>query len=392
MRVETEYDLSPRLGRGLAALAAVCGAVFLIGAVVDPRHAWVGYLVGFVFATGLALAGVVFLALLNASSAKWAAALRRVPDAMSRAIPVAGAAGLVLLFGVPTLYEWAHESAVRGNPVLEDKSVFLNPVFFAARLVAYFVLWTWTAKRLRDAAPGAGRVARSAFFTAVFAVTFSLASVDWLESLAPEWSSTMFGLVSLSGLALSGVAAATVIAVHLRRAGAWRDVLTDDHLHDLGKLLFAFSMFWAYIWYCQYMLVWYTNMPEETAWYAERREGMWGTLSTIALVLNGLVPFVALLMRGARRSEKTLLRVAMVVLVGRALDLFVIVGPALEAKAPQATALSGTPASPGFVVWEIAPVVGFLALFGLVTLRALARGPAVRASEPGLDYSLHYHA
>ncbi len=389
MRTGTAYDLDPRLARGLAIGAAICGALFLVGLAVDPQHAWVGYLVGFVFATGLALAGSVFLALLNASSSRWAAALRAVPDAMSRAIPVLGAAGLVLLFGVPTLYEWAHESAVHGNHVLEGKAVFLNPVFFAARLVAYFLLWTWAAKRLRDAGPGPGRIGRSALFMAVFAVTFSLAGVDWLASLAPEWSSTMFGLVCLSGLGLSGLAAAIVFSVHLRRSGAWEGVLSEDHLHDLAKVLFGFSMFWSYIWYCQYMLVWYTNMPEETIWYAERREGMWGTLTTLALVLNGLVPFVALLLRRARRSEKTLFRVALVLLVGRAVDLFVIVGPAVDVKTPLAP---GEPASPGFVVWEIAPVLGFLALFGLVTLRALARGPAVRASEPGLDYSLHYHA
>lgn len=389
MRSGTGYELDPRLARGLAIGAAICGATFLAGLAVDPQHAWVGYLVGFVFATGLALAGAVFLALLDASSSRWAAALRCVPDAMSRAIPVLGAAGLVLLFGVPTLYEWAHESAVHGSEVLEAKAVFLNPVFFAARLVAYFLLWTWAARRLRTAPPGASRIGRSAVFMAVFAVTFSLAGVDWLESLSPEWSSTMFGLVCLSGLALSGLAAAVVFAVHLRRSGAWEGVLSEDHLHDVAKVLFGFSMFWSYIWYCQYMLVWYTNMPEETVWYAERREGMWGTLTTISLVLNGLVPFLALLLRRARRSETTLLRVAIVLLVGRAVDLFVIVGPAVDVKTPLAP---GEPASPGFVVWEIAPVLGFLALFGLVTLRALARGPAVRASEPGLDYSLHYHA
>lgn len=388
-RTDTTYELDPRLAQGLAVTAAICGAVFLGGLAVDPQRAWVGYLVGFVFATGLALSGGVFLALLNASSSRWAAALRRVPEAMSRAIPVAGAAGLVLLFGVPTLYEWAHESAVRGNEVLEEKAVYLNPVFFAARLVAFFLLWTWLAMRLRNAPPGASRIVRGAAFMAVFGVTFSLASVDWLESLSPEWSSSMFGLVSLSGLGLSGLAAATIVAIHLRRSGAWHGILTDDHLHDLGKLLFGFSLFWAYIWYCQYMLVWYTNMPEETVWYATRREGMWGSLTTLSLVLNGLVPFVALLFRRARRSETTLLRVALVLLVGRALDLFVIAGPTFDAKAAE---VSGTPGSPGFVVWEIAPVVGFLALFGLVTVRALARGPAVRASEPGLDYSLHYHS
>ena len=378
-----EYRLDPRLARVLAVAAAVGALGFVAGAMLAPERAWSGLLVGFHYVLGLGLAGAVFLALIGCSGARWPAALRRVPEAMSGAIPVAAVAALVLLFGVQTLFEWAHPGAVEHDEILTAKSPYLNAPFLAARTVVSFALWTWTAMKLREAAPGAARVRWGAAFMAVFGVTYSVASVDWLASLEPHWSSTIFAIITLAGLALSGVAAAIVFAVHLRRRGAWEGVLSEDHLHDLAKLLFAFSLFWSYLQYCQYMLIWYTNLPEETSWYVPRLQGMWRSTGALSFVLNGALPFVLLLFRRVRRSEKALLRVAVLVLVGRVAELFFHVGP------PTMKALGPSPwPSP----WEVLPVVGLASLFALVVLQALARGPSVRADEPGLDYSLHYHA
>lgn len=362
-------------------VTGVLGAAgFVAGALVAPERAWAGLLVGFHVVLGLALAGAVFLSLLACSGAKWAAAVRRVPESMSAAIPVAGVAAIVLLFGVSALFEWSHVSVVERDPVLTEKSAYLNAPFLAVRTVVAFVLWTWLAARVRSAAPGASRVRWGAAFMAVFAVTYSWTSVDWIESLEPHWASTIFALTSLAGLALSGIALAIVLAIHLRRRGAWRGVLTDDHLHDGAKLLFAFSLFWAYVQYSQYLLVWYTNIPEETAWFAPRLSGMWWSTGVLAFALNAAVPFVLLLFRRVRRSEKALLRIAALVLVGRIADLFFQIGPPLFGPAPWP--------SP----WEVLPILGMLAFFALAVLRRLERGPSVDGSEPGLDYSLHYHA
>jgi hypothetical protein len=157
-------------------------------------------------------------------------------------------------------------------------------------------------------------------------------------------------------------------------------VLTDEHLHDAAKLLFAFSMFWSYVQYSQYLLIWYTNIPEETAWFAPRLTGMWWSTGVLSFTLNGVVPFVLLLFRRVRRSEKAMLRIAALVLLGRVADLFFQVGPPLFGPAPWPS------------VWEVLPVIGLTAIFALVVLRALSRGTAAEPSEPGMDYSLHYHA
>lgn len=380
MRAGTNYRLDPRAARMLAGAAALGAAGFVAGSFVAPERAWAGLLVGFHFVLALGLAGGVFLSLLACSGARWAAALRRVPEAMSAAIPLAAVAALVLLFGVPRLFEWSHASALEHDALLAEKSAYLNAPFLAVRTVLAFALWIGLAARVRAAAPGAARIRWGAAFMAVFAVTYSWTSVDWLQSLDPHWASTIFALTSLAGLALSGIAMAIVLAVHLRRRGAWRGVLTDDHLHDAAKLLFAFSLFWSYVHYSQYMLIWYTNIPEETAWYESRLHGMWRSTGVVSFALNGALPFLLLLFRRVRRSEEALLRVAALVLLGRVADLFFHVGPPLFGPAPWPSA------------WEVLPLVAMLALFALVVLRRLERGVSVDASEPGLDYSLHHHA
>jgi hypothetical protein len=155
-------------------------------------------------------------------------------------------------------------------------------------------------------------------------------------SLEPHWYSTIYALYTLAGLGCAGLAGGILVLVHLRRSSPMRSYVTDEHLHDLGKLLLGFTVFWVYIWYCQYMLIWYTDLPEETSWYLARKAGTWGSLTAPNLILNWLVPFVVLLPRAAKRSEAVLVRVAWVVLVGHALDLYILAGPPLTPDCPRA--------------------------------------------------------
>ncbi|MCE9637010.1 MAG: hypothetical protein K8T90_15000 [Planctomycetes bacterium] len=375
------YVLEPRVARVLGFTAATGAVAFVVGAIIVPERAWAGLLVGFHYTLGVALAGGVFLALLACSGSRWAAALRRVPEAMSAAIPVAAIPAIVLLFGLQMLFPWArpHGPDDPHAHVIAAKHAYLNPLFLCIRTIVVLVVLTWGARMLRNAAPGAARVRWGAAFMAMFGVLYSIVSVDWLQSLEPWWSSTAFAIITLAGLVLSGLAAAIVLAVHLRRRGAWRGVLHADHVHDLAKLLFGFSLFWSYVQYCQFMLIWYTNIPEETVWYAARMRGMWWSTGLVSFALNGVIPFVVLLFRRARRDESTVLRVAGIVLVGRLADLSFHVGPPLLGPSPWP--------SP----WEVLPVVGLVALLALVVLRAISRGPSVHADEPGLEQSLHYH-
>jgi len=363
---------------GLRGTAIAAAVTFLAGLFISPLRAWAGYLTGFTLFACLALAGAFFLAVLTLVGARWVAPLRPIPEAMASRLPVAGLLGLVLLAGVRILYPWSDTAAVTDDPLLAGKAAYLNFPFFALRLVVFFVLWTWLGLGLARASRrwGEERSARHArasttyacLFLPVFAVTFSLASVDWLQSLEPHWYSSIYALYTLAGLGSSGLALAILLTVYLRR-GPWRTSVSERHLDDLGKIGIALALFWGYIWYCQYMLVWYTHLPEETPYYVLRQTGDWRVLSVLHLILNCAIPFLALLPRAARRSEALLSRVAGVMLVGQWLHLYLLVAPALMGERP----LVG--------IWELAPGIGALALFLYLVLRGLARQPLYRSPE-----------
>jgi len=211
-------------------------------------------------------------------------------------------------------------------------------------------------------------------------VTFSLASFDWLMSREPHWYSTVFAAYQFAGVFLGGLAVLTVLLVALRRAGPLRGVVTDDHLHDVGKLTLAFATFWAYLWYCQHMLIWYGNLPEETAYYVARSRGAWEPLLVLDPLVNWLIPFLALLPRPAKRSEGVMLNVALLLLAGRWLDLYLQVLPPT------------LPDGPAFGPWEAAPVAAAAAAATLVIFRALRRAPLLPAGDPYLVESLHHRA
>jgi hypothetical protein len=351
-----EQPVGGRVHAVLYAVAGVGGALFLIGLLVDPTRAWGGYLIGFHYVSGLALAGALFTAVLALSGARWAGSAALVPRWMARRLPLAAALGAFLLLGIPSLYEWSHAAVVEGDPLLQHKRAWLNPPAFALRMLLYFAAWILASRllvrRSADAGTGRGALLRAAsLFMLVFAIGFSLASVDWLESLDPHWFSTIFALYTLAGLGVSGIGCAIVLVIVLRRAGVLRVERYADLLDDLGKIALGLALFWVYIWYCQYMLTWYTNMPEETGWFLDRMRGPWRVLTPVNLALNWAVPFFALMPRALRRSEQALLRVACVMLVGHAIDLYVIVGPSLHAQDPM------------IGPWELAPLVAAVALF-----------------------------
>ena len=380
--------VSARAQRVLLLVALACAGLFLLGLWREPRRTWGGFLVGFSYFTGLALAGALFLSLATLAGARWFSALRRVPEAMASGLPVALLLGLALVFGVHELYEWSHAAVVAEDPILAGKAGWLNEPAFIARLVVYFALWIALARgmvrasRRRDVSddPAHGRalLRNALLFLPVFAVTFSLASVDWIQSLEPHWFSTIFALVTLAGAATSGLAVGIGVTVLLRRRGGLRDAVGAAHLDDLGRLAIGFALFWAYVWYCQYMLIWYTDMPEETPYYALRMQGGWEVLTWASLALNWAIPFFALMPRAARRNPTVLLRIAGVMLAGQAVHLFLLIAPPLMGTQPR------------IGVWELAPIVGALALFFWVLQRNLAAAPVLPHGDPWLADSLRH--
>ena len=367
------YQAPSKLLKGLLTTAGLGGVLFLLGTMIAPERVWGGYLMGFIYFVGLALAGPLFLSILYLSGARWAGPLRRIPEAMTAALPVGLVLGLVLIMGTHALYEWSHAQVLETDALLRHKSPYLNVFGFSVRLVIYFALWIWIGRkvvarsRMPAVEPGRrrGHIAISALFMAVLSITLSLASVDWIQSLDPHWFSTIFALRTLAGMGCAGTALCILVLVTLRRRGPLRAVVTKDVMDDLGKILLALTLFWAYIWYCEYMIIWYSDIPEETGYYLLRRQGDWSTLLPVNLVVNFGLPFLALMLRAWRRNGVILMRIAALVLVGHALDLFLMIAPPIM----------GAEVHVG--LWELGPLIGALALFTWIFLRAVGRAPLV---------------
>ena len=371
-------------------LAAIGAIIALAGAAAAPDRLWASVLLVGYYILGVGLAGLCFVAIHYTAGATWSVAVRRVAEALAGTLLL----GIVLLgiffFARPQLYAWMNsvDSFFPADPAYDFKRFWLSRSFFFARAAVYVVLWTLFAFGIRrcsrkqdhdgDSRWTRANVRLSAAFLVVFAVTFTLASMDWVMSLEPEWYSTIFGVYNFAGLFQSGLAALILVALWLERRGPLRGVLNDEHLHDLGKLLFAFSVFWVYIWFSQYMLIWYTNIPEETTYFLRRLHGAWFVLFAANLVLNWVLPFFFLLRRDAKRRRTTLARVAAVVLVGRWLDLYLMIFPSVVAETPR------------IGLWELGLTAGGMGCFALVLVWILGRAPVVPVADPQLPESLQY--
>jgi hypothetical protein len=383
---ELSFRAPPSVIALCGGLAVVGGAALAVGLLQSPERAWLNLLLVSYGLLSLGLGGLVFVALQYITGTGWSVALRRVPEAMAAVLPVA-ALGLGIVFlARPSLYPWAAAPADEAEGLSPLRHAWFNQSFFLARAAFYLACWlslglalvSTSRRQDRDGDPARSRtnVRLSAAFLVAFAVTFWLASQDWLMSLDADWSSTMFAVYQFGGLFLGGLAGITLLAACLRWMGPFRNVFVGSHVHDLGKLLFGFSSFWMYLWFCQYMLIWYVNDPEEAVWYTRRLHGGWTPLFFLNVVLNWAVPFVVLLPRVAKQRAGVLAAVSLMVLAGRWLDLYLQILPR-SGGAPLAGA-----------AWEIGLAAGAAGLFALVFFTALRRAALVPLGDPLLPESL----
>lgn len=390
MIAEPTFRLPSTALRFLSFVAIAGAAVFIAGLFVAPDRIWPNMLLAGYYVTGLGVAGACFLGLTYVTNAGWSAALKRVPEAMTGMLPVAAAVMLLLAFGIHTLYEWSHESVIAADKLLQGKTSWLNAPFFIVRIAVYFLIWfglAWAMvrySRLQDETGDIDLTRKNVRIAAIsliaFAITYCLASFDWIMSLEPHWYSTIFGLYNLSGMLVSGLSMITILVILLRRNGVFEHIITEEHLHDLGKLIFAMCTFWMYIWFSQYMLIWYANIPEETTYFILRESGSWLTFSVLNVIFNWAIPFAVLLSHKAKRNEGLMLKICILLLIGHWVDLYWMIMPPFMKAAPR------------FSIWEVGPLAGLIAVFFIVTLRTLARRKVVPVNDPMLVESLHYHS
>jgi hypothetical protein len=361
------------------------------GLYFDPLRTLAHVLIASYIWLALALAGAVFLALHYVTKAGWSVAIKRVPESMAATLPYAALTFLVVLILVHApLYGWAGHTTAEGEPALTPGKVFwLSPLFFLLRAAFLLTIWVVLSRRLitlshrqdqdGDARLNLAGLRAGAQFLVVFALTFSLASFDWFMSLEPHWASTIYGVYGFGGLFCMGLSTITLLTIWLKRRGSFGHAVTENHLHDLGKLLLAFCTFWAYIWLCQYLLIWYANIPEETVYYKDRHTGAYAVAEGVNLALNWALPFFLLLPRGTKRNERALRAVAGLVLVGGWVDLFTRVLPAVS------------PNSALLVPLHLGPLALVVPIMLFSVSATLHRAPLIARGDPLLIESLHLH-
>ncbi|TWU21790.1 hypothetical protein [Bythopirellula polymerisocia] len=376
------------LSRRLALLAIVSAITLAIGAAISPVRTWSNLLIINFYLVTLGLGGALFIALTYVCNASWNVSFRRVPEALAVLLAPVGLGLLAVLALGREHYDW-HPHGTGDAGTFWFKEMWCNSTFWFGRAAVYVSLWILlsralvTVSRRQDNTGTLGLTIAnkrlSALFLFVYAVTFSLASCDWLMLLEPLWFSTIWGVYNFAGMVQAVLATMIVLALVLRSRGPLRRIFTDDHLHDLGKLLLGFSCFWMYIWFSQYMLIWYTNIPEEASYFIPRMQGAWGPIMVVNIVLNWIAPFLFLLPRPCKRSESVMMKVAVIVLIGRWVDLYVMVFP---------TTMGDWPV---FGLWELAGGCLLIGTFGWLFFRSFAKAAPVPSADPLLGESLHYH-
>lgn len=374
----------------LEKLALPVGGVFLLacgaGFAMDRGQFLRSWLFGLLFWLGIAV-GSLGLAMLNQlTGGLWGAVPRRFHEAAARTVPYLGVLFVPLLLGAAAIYPWAAPEAAQ-DALIQKKAAYLNVPFFAARAVLYFVIWTVLAYLLsswsagQDQAPDAARGARlrglSGLGLVILSAATTFAAIDWGMSLAPHWFSTMYGVLYIIGWSLSALAFTIVLLARVSGEAPFDRALQPVTVHDLGKLLLAFTMLWAYVNFSQFLIVWSGNISEETPFYLRRLQGGWQVLAILLLVFHFALPFALLLSRPLKRSARALSAVAWLMLAMQLVDLYWLIGPDLAGH--------GSGAPPLHLSWmDLAAVAGIGGLWLFLFARQARTRPVLPVGEPAV--------
>ncbi len=310
----------------------------LTGFVLDRDQFLRSYLFAYLYGTGMGLGCMGILLLHHVVGGKWGMVIRRMCEAGARTLPYMAVLLIPVLAGMGTLYVWTRPEAAQ-DANIQAKAAYLNVPFFILRAVFYFLVWTfyahmlskWSAEQDRTGDDRLiGRMhALSAPGLVVFVLTTTFAFVDWIMSLEPHWFSTIYGAMFLVGQVLESFALIIALLIVLSRQAPLKDYVTPQHFHDLGNLMFAFTVLWAYLSFSQFLIIWAGNLPEEIPWYVRRLNGGWGWVAFTLVVFHFALPFLLLLQRGIKRRADLLFKVCLLMIVIRLVDVYWVVEPSL---------------------------------------------------------------
>jgi hypothetical protein len=337
---QTADQLIPSLRRHqqqLLVAGAAGGLLSLVGLWSNPAQFFQSYLTGYMLLLGVTLGCLALGMVHQLSGGAWGVVIRRPIGAAARVLPVLTVLFLPMVFGMHHLYEWTHADIIAGDELLQHKRLYLNIPFFLVRAALYFAVWNvlsyflnaWSLEQDVSGDPGISRRMQllSAAGLVGYGLTITFASFDWLMSLEPHWFSTIYGVLIMGGQGLSALAFLIIAIVWLSRRPPLQAIVMPAHLHDLGNLMLAFVMLWAYFSFSQYLIIWSGNLPEEIAWYLHRLQTGWRAVALTLVVFHFALPFVLLLSRTIKREASTIVKVAAGVLVARLVDLFWLIAP-----------------------------------------------------------------
>ncbi len=373
----------------LALSVAVIGVLASIGfGLRNPKQFFHSYLVAYLFFLSIALGALFFTVVQFAARAGWSVVVRRLAEVLMAALPLFIPLFVPIVIGLHDLYHWTHHDAVAHDPVLGHKAGWLNTPFFLARAAIFLGAWAllsrWYFKRstAQDQSADVQLTRNMQRFSGpaliIYAFSVSYAALDWIMSLSAHWYSTIYGVYFFAGSLVAVFATLSILVLQTSGAGLTKDLINAEHRHDLGKLLFAFVVFWTYIAFSQYMLIWYGNLPEETAWYRPRWGGGWELLSVFQGLGHFVIPFFFLMSRHIKRNRKALFAAAAWVLAVHLMDLYWLVMPSLH------------PSNLHLHPLDLTTLLAVGGLFVFVVSRLMLKHPLIPVGDPRLHESIAF--
>ena len=333
---------------GVGGLALVLGIVFLAMSKdeVAQTRFWSVLLQNSTFFLLVVNASMFFICATTLAMGGWQMAFRRVPEAISSVVPVFAVLALLVFVGIifghrHDIYHWLDKEHVAHDPILKGKSGFLNPTFFLVWTIITLLMWSFVGAKMRKLSSQADEpmdqetakkfIWNNTVWGAIFIVFFALTVGStipwlWLMSIDAHWYSTMYSWYTFASSFVAGMSLVAIYVVYLKN-NDYLEYVSEEHLHDLGKFMFAFSVFWTYLWYSQFMLIWYANIPEETVYFKPRMQGAYRAIFFLNLIINFAVPFLLLMRRGSKRNFTTIAVLAVLIIIGHWVDFYQMVMP-----------------------------------------------------------------
>ena len=385
---------------GIGALVLVLGFIFL--GMSKDEHAqtrfWAVLLQNSTFFLLVVNASMFFVCVTTLAMGGWQMAFRRVPEAISTLVPVFSVIALLVFLGIifghqHHIYHWLDKEHVEHDPILKGKSGFLNPTFFLLWTILTLAVWSWVGHKMRQLSKRAdepfsaeevkGYMWSNSVWASVFTVFFGLTVAStipwfWLMSIDAHWFSTMYSWYTFASTFVSGMSLIAIYVVYLKN-NDYLEYVNEEHLHDLGKFMFAFSVFWTYLWYSQFMLIWYANIPEETVYFKPRMQGPYRFIFFLNLIMNFVLPFLLLIRRGSKRNYTTMAVLAVLIILGHWVDFYQMVMPGAL----------GEHYSLGWFEFGILAFYAGLIMFFVG--RSLEKAPLLAKHHPMLKESILHH-